>query len=410
MRWIIMFKGGVETQEFFSVEIARALQLPWLFSNEYEIYWYDLILQSESARMLRRFYEDHKTDEFYAFTFNFNGIAGEEGLYSNGSSFWNETGIPVVNMVVDHPLYYHRYENMIPANYVQISIDENHEKYLKRFCPDIKSGGFIPLGGTGLNEKHAVVKESNYLKIQDRPIDVVFTGNYTPITILRKHLEGMEQEYIDFYESILEEVKSNPHELVEAVAERRLKEELGNLTDQQLKTCMPNMMYVDLAVRFYYRGLAVAALADNGIKVHTYGAGWNMLECKHPENIIQGGSVDSLKCLEVISQSKLSLNVMPWFKAGAHDRIFNSMLNGAVCVSDGSTYINRKFLNHNDIEIYSLKALKDYPEDLAENVASLLADMEHMQEMADNAYHKAVKQHSWQKRAEKIADIIKDLH
>ena len=40
--------------------------------------------------------------------------------------------------------------------------------------------------------------------------------------------------------------------------------------------CMPNMMYADLAVRFHYRELAIRALADSGLKIHTYGAGYKM--------------------------------------------------------------------------------------------------------------------------------------
>ncbi len=62
------------------------------------------------------------------------------------------------------------------------------------------------------------------------------------------------------------------------------------------------------------------------------------LDCRHPENIINGRLQDSYGCLKAISQAKISLNVMPWFKEGAHDRVFNSMLNGAVCFTDWSLY------------------------------------------------------------------------
>ena len=91
---------------------------------------------------------------------------------------------------------------------------------------------------------------------------------------------------------------------------------------------MPNLMFVDLSIRFYFRAEVIARLADSGIKVHTFGAGWDMLECRHPENIITAGNVSSQECLDMISRSKISVNVMPWFKQGAHDRVFNSMLNG----------------------------------------------------------------------------------
>ena len=104
---VILFKGGVETQEYFSIEMSKTFQ-----KHGYEIYWFDLVLSGLSAKQLCDFYKADKSKKFKAFTFNFNGIAGEDGLYDEsfeGGSFWNETKIPVYNMVVDHPLYYHKY-------------------------------------------------------------------------------------------------------------------------------------------------------------------------------------------------------------------------------------------------------------------------------------------------------------
>lgn len=403
MRTIIMFMGGVETQEFFSVEMAKTFE-----KENFFIYWYDLALQRESAKQLKCYFEAHKTDEIYAFTFNFNGIAGEDGLYKDGKNFWDEAGIPVLNMVVDHPLYYQKYRDTIPENYIQISIDENHEKYLKRFYPEL-STRFLPLGGTELNAGHGILKNQNYLKIQERPIDIIFTGNYTPPQILRKHLCEMDNEYRNFYEKILDEVKMNPNLLVEEVAERNLLELFDSLTDAQLRNCMPNMMYVDLSVRFYYRGLLIAALADAGIQVHIFGSGWERLQCRHPENLILAGGVDSQKCLEKISQSKISLNVMPWFKAGAHDRIFNSVLNGAVCFSDWSSYVNHVFTDGKNIVLFSLERLIDSPQTVADQVKRLLEDPEQMQEIADAGYAQCVYVHGWNERAKEIINIIDEI-
>ena len=47
MKRIIMFKGGVETLEFFSVEIAEYLE-----SKGYEILWYNLLLSKNSFNEL----------------------------------------------------------------------------------------------------------------------------------------------------------------------------------------------------------------------------------------------------------------------------------------------------------------------------------------------------------------------
>lgn len=80
-------------------------------------------------------------------------------------------------------------------------------------------------------------------------------------------------------------------------------------------------------------------LVDAGIQVDVFGKGWDELTCGHPENMILHPQTTSEECLKAIAASKISLNVMPWFKDGAHDRVFNSILNGTVSVTDTSKYL-----------------------------------------------------------------------
>lgn len=80
-------------------------------------------------------------------------------------------------------------------------------------------------------------------------------------------------------------------------------------------------------------------LVDAGIQVDVFGKGWDELTCGHPENMILHPQITSEECLKAIAASKISLNVMPWFKDGAHDRVFNSILNGTVSVTDTSKYL-----------------------------------------------------------------------
>lgn len=56
-KYIIMFKGGVETLEYFSMEIARTFE-----EEGYVIYWYNLIYGQEAADELVRFIDGIGTD------------------------------------------------------------------------------------------------------------------------------------------------------------------------------------------------------------------------------------------------------------------------------------------------------------------------------------------------------------
>lgn len=413
MKRLILFKGGVETLEFFTEQMATVWE-----KMGYSVFWYNLILQQASSSELVDFYKSHKTDDWYMFTFNFEGIEGEAGLYrDDGWNFWDFAHIKVINMVVDHPLYYNQYIKKRPERYLQIDIDEMHVKYMHRFFPYVQTE-YILTAGTELNYNRCIMPDKNYLSMNERPIDIIFTGNYTPKRILRKHLDNMEQEYIDFYENVLLYLIDNPSKTIDAAAENALRREFPDITDNQLVDCMPNMMYADLAVRFHYRELAIRALADSGLKIHTYGAGYNYIECDHHENIVEHGGVDSKVCLDMISQAKISLNVMPWFKKGAHDRVFNTMLNGGVALTDTSLFYENTFVDGEDVLFYSLESLRDYEKSgydvhiaagIADKVRCALADVNYLQRIADNGYACCKGKHSWIERAVEIERLFKAM-
>lgn len=412
-KWVIMFKGGVETQEFFSMEMAHTFE-----ARGYNVYWINLVTSEQDALLLQFFLEQHKCDEIIIFAFNFNGISGESGLYGDNwksGNVWDEYGLPVYNMVVDHPLYYHANIAVVPERYVQLSIDRNHIKYMKRFFPYINASSayagidderyFLPLGGTGINLHRELIADKEYMPMRERPINVIFTGNYTPPRKFERYLRNMDAESRQFFHELVDENINEPDELTEVLLERKLLRENVEFDSESFKAVCPNLMYVDLSVRFHYRAKVITALADNGIKVDTYGAGWNLADCTHPENIISHGNVNSRDCLDMISQSKISVNVMPWFKNGAHDRIFNSMLNGAAVVSDMSIYLSECF-NDSSMLKYALCDLKtrEGASCFAESVKQLLNNTERLENMVSCSYEICRKEHTWESRTNHFID------
>lgn len=412
-KWVIMFKGGVETQEFFSMEMAHTFE-----ARGYNVYWINLVTSEQDSILLQLFLEEHKKDEIITFAFNFNGLSCEPGLYGRkwkSGNVWDDYEIPVYNMVVDHPLYYHKNLEIIPKRYVQLSIDYNHIEYMKRFFPQVNASSayagipderfYLPLGGTGINMDGSILADEPYLSMDERPINVIFTGNYTPPERFERYLTGMDPESREFFHELVHENIASPDELTEVLLERKLMTEQVTYDTDSLRNVYPNLMYVDLSIRFYYRAKVITALADSGIKIDTYGAGWDMADCAHPENIIVHGNVNSRECLDMISQSKISVNVMPWFKNGAHDRIFNSMLNGAAVVSDSSAYLDKCF-DDDSILFYKLNDLrsKDGCEALGESVKKLLADKDRLVSMTANAYRICADKHTWASRTNQFID------
>lgn len=395
MKKIIVFEGGIETLSFFSRQLAIAWKKIGMAVFTYQL---DLQEDSQKKEQMRKLKKFCKSNETVVVTFNFNGLRGEEEFYIGEKLFWAQEQIPCVNIMVDHPFYYpelleHAEKELGSRLYYQVLIDIDHKNFMERFYPGIKHTLFLPLAGTEVQWCW-----------DDKKYDVVFTGNYTSPKQFRKYIERIDEEYTQFYDGILQDLIQNPEMTMEAAFEVHLKREMGNLTDEDLKICMGKMIFLDLYVRFYFRGEVLRTLAEADIPVHVWGAGWEALDCKKPENIIKEGPTDTQGCLEAMAHSKIALNVMPWFKNGAHDRIFSAMQNGAVCVTDESKYLRQELQDQENVIFYSLREYKNLPE----KITWLLQKEGRWKKIADMGYHFAKKRHVWQKRAEEILKWLKE--
>ena len=400
MKRIVMVVGGVETLEYFSNQMGKTF-----VEMGYQVFYYDLKNEAQSARTLRKFI---RVGETALVTFNFEGLEKEPGVYRPGLGYvWDEYNIPCYNIAADHPYYYHERLADLPKRYHHISIDKCQEQYFKEFYPEFHHEGFLPLAGTELpvagepqsaaGEQQPAVGKGQMADV--RTMDVIMTGNYTPPSFCEKHIHWINEEYAAFYQGIIDDLIANPNQTVEAAELRHCEREMGKTPYGEIRIAMHRMIFIDLYVRNYWRGEAVKALVDAGIVVDVFGKGWEELACSRPENLHIHPQITSLECLQQLQQAKVSLNVMPWFKDGAHDRVFNSILNGAVCVSDKSKYLCEELAEGEGVCYYDLENLSKLPE----IVQDLLQNESKMQEILKKGVEKVRKSHTWDARAKQIA-------
>ena len=384
MKKIIFFKGCVETLAFFSQQLCDAFQ-----NLGYETFMFDMNEPFDSFNALLNFC--HK-GEAVMITFNFIGLSGEDIFISGSRLFFDEYGIRCLNIVVDHPFYYHKNFRHLPADYIQFNIDRTHRSYMQRFFKHVKLGEYLPLAGTSADR----VRNYGYTPIRERDtIDIMFVGNYTPPEHFNRLITRLNDDYTKFYHEIIDDLITHPDMTMDYAFEQHILQEIPDITDSDLVKCMENMTFIDLYVRFYIRKKAIEKLVDNGFKVDVYGNGFDQLACRHHENLIMHGSIRSSLCLKKLSRAKISLNVMPWFKDGAHDRIFNAAMNGACNLTDGSTYLHEIFDESDCVTFYDLSDMDKLPE-LA---GHLLGNYDKLQKMADTAYNITAHSHTWAARA-----------
>ncbi|MBP3488969.1 MAG: glycosyltransferase [Roseburia sp.] len=385
MKRIVMFEGGVETLAYFAHRMAEQFE-----RMGYLVFFYDLQDEERSAKKLRKFIRPRET---VLVTFNFQGLEKEAGVYRAGIGYiWDDYGIPCYNIAADHPYFYDDRLRELPQDYHHISIDRRQQAYFKEFYPEYREAGFLPLAGT---ELAAAASGKRY--------DVILTGNYTKLSFFEPYINWINDEYAAFYRGIIDDLLAHPAQTVEEAALAHCEREMGKEPNDELRIALHKMIFIDLYVRNYWRGLAVRTLVNAGITVHVVGKGWEELEdVTNPENLIVHPQTDSLTCLRMLSESKVSLNVMPWFKDGAHDRVFNSILNGAVCVTDTSKYLCEELSEGEGVCYFTLEEIGRLPEIVRE----LLADEARLRETVERGKKKVREKHTWAKRAETLAEWI----
>lgn len=408
IRKIIFIKNAVETLGYFSEQIALELE-----RNGYETCFIDYERMYESMDEMLHFLEREETA---LVTFNFIGLRGESVFQTeSGRSIWQEENLPILNILVDHPLYYHSCLKEAGERMRVFCVDREHVGYVRRFYPGVKVE-FLPLAGNelfvsqkdgehGIHRTHCEDVPEPVLYGQ-RTFDLVFAANYVSMEMLEEKVKALDDDYRIFYRRITEDLIADPAQSVDAVMERHIRNELGAVPEEQLCAAMSGMIWIDLFIRSYFREKVVQTLADAGIIVRVFGADWEKIHCKKPQNVrTSGGKVNSAACVQAMRDARIALNVMPWFKDGAHDRVFTAMLQGTVALTDDSRYLREECRDGENICFYSLRALEQLPD----QVVSLLEDPVRMAELAERGYRMAAEQHRWKNRAGLLMQALRNI-
>ncbi len=406
----IFIKDKIETLDFFSVRLADALS-----ERGFDVYIHGFY--GDRAPLLSRI----KNGGAVLITFNCIGVSGEAEYMTGGmsddtdnsaggtsddtdnsaggTSLWSLYGVTVVNILVDHPMYYHEQLQKLavyaasPERTHIVCIDRFHLQYVRNFYPEAVKTHFMVLAGSG--SEYAVDHK-------DKKYDIIFTGNFTPCSRFDCFIEANGPEYAAFYRGIIDDLLSDVSRPVEQVCVEHIRREAPEATPAELRFTLSKFLFIDLYVRFYFREKAIAALADGGFNLKLVGSGFEKIRTKKGIALSGGTLLPTALCLKETALAKISLNVMPRFCDGGHDRILSSMLCGSLSLTDSSVWLRENFTDGQDLRFYDITAAEKLPE-LA---AGLLDDPGELRAIAENGRKKALESHTWDSRADEILGFL----
>lgn len=379
---IVVFEGANFILQYITEQYRKAFEK---MGCEIFVYPVDIHTDEDFRKITEQLFLFQKQGLDFAFTMNNRYFDLQN---TDGTFLWDTWKVPCFNILVDHPVYYFDSLDVSPAYGVVVCADRNHVSYAKRFYPTVKNALFIPTAGV---EFHPNMSKKSMI---ERSIDVLFIGSlkYTP-----------DYPYDDLDHQVIDYLLAHSEQTYEQALEQCLLENSIQLPDSELKEVMQNHRQVDIFISSYYRMEIMRRLVEAGVTITVYGEGWENVDFyDNPHFVCHPHSIPFEDGLALMEESKIVLNQMSWFKDGAAERIFNTMLQGAVSLTDDSIYLREVLSDGEDVVFYSLKEL----DKLSTIVGDLLQNPDKMQSIADNGYRTARSGHTWEHRAAQLLEAI----
>lgn len=313
----------------------------------------------------------------------------------DGKIIWNVLDIDCYDYVVDHPMYYHEEITYPIRRLTIVCVDEYHQRYIERFYQGKVRSFFLPHGGC--------CYEGREIPFEERSMDILFVGFYKECDAEaygRELGSALKPLWLDCYKLLC----SQTYMTLEQGLEYCLRKRGITLPTEDLRDLVRLFAHrsMDILVKNSMRAEVIKTLANAGIRVHIYGPeAWKSLACNQ-ENLVLHGEVSFGETMRLVADSRIFLNVLPWYKAGAHERIYSAMLNGAVSLTDSNEYLNRTLTDGREALLYSLDNLKELPG----KVQYYLNHPKELAKIAHRGYLYAKDRQTWQYRARQMAKIM----
>lgn len=378
---IVLFYSETESFNFFTDQLAEELQ-----SRGHEVCIFDLLHSAEEG--------PHSCRRFQQFIAQgLDGVICFDGFGTREDELikeWDLHQAAVLNILMDPPFRFHPSLEHHAQNYRLFCCDLEHVEYVKKyFAKEVPHVSFMP--HVGVLSK----TDTRAIPYQERKYDILFSGTYyRPQNMLDnvRELFPGDEDMFRFYQLVFEHLKQETDLTIERAVLGTLDQLGSELSEEGLKSILNRSVYVDWAIRMYVRERVVTVLAEAGLELYLLGRGWE----NHPSSGLPNvhridDRIPYGDTLAYMADAKINLNVMPWFKAGTHDRIFNTLLQRSVPLTDSSLWLDQNFTDGVDIALYDLKHLERLP-DIARR---LLADTELAEQIIRNGYEKVSQNLTW---------------
>lgn len=392
---IVLFYSAVESFNFFADQLNRELLL-----RGHETFIWDLRTKGTEAAA-----SSHSDAGFQKFmqqpvdvAISFDGIGSQD---ADLVRLWDAGRTIVVDILMDPPFRYHSMLERHSRNYLLFCCDLEHVAYVKKyFGQTTPLVLFMPHVGAAPRE------DARVIPYRKRSYDLLFCGTYyrpsDHLAQLRRQCQGSEP-LIRCFDLVYQNLIADSSLTMELAIGQALAQLGWQMPQKELLAMLQLSQPLDWAIRMYQRERVVTTLAEAGLELHLLGRGWENHPAAGRANVHRiADRIPYGETLAYMADARINLNVMPGFKAGTHDRIFNTLLQHSVPLTDSSLWIDQNFRDGQEIALYDLKELKRLPE-IAEH---LLADVAYAENIIENGYELTLRNLTWSHATDWILEAV----
>jgi len=300
-----------------------------------------------------------------------------------------ESAVPIISIGIDRP-YHLRAALKLGGNFSNIiytwtepaDVLTARKYYFKK-----GKNAFLPHGAEINLNLRSVFKTERY-------IDVVISSNYDDVSIESLWQKGLPRDTVN---KIIARYEAGGLTWEDCV-----KDVVNPCSDERLFEFMANAGYeLDNYMRFKKKEIIIKGLLDRGIVIHCFGNHWFTTEFMNHPNFLYHGFYECEPMRELFTRTKIIINITSIFLTGSHERVFSSMIRGALCVTDFTGYLGEHFTDGSDIVFYDHRNL----DALASKIKYYLAHEDERLRITKAAFEKVRLSHTWLNRAEMLLDI-----
>ncbi len=310
-------------------------------------------------------------------------------LMDDDSYFLDHVDAPFFDIILDHPLYHHDSLKHKLSNFHIICLDDNHKSYIEKYYPHIKSVTATPMTGEIAFGHDSVDWDS----FENRKYDILFSGTYTDPVMIEAAIHKIPKFLAENVYTLIDMQLKDTSLTIESAVEQLAENEIYDYINTDLPLHTQSFYLADAYVRCYNRKKLVQELDKCSHPVHLFGSLWEELDLKHAE---LHREIPFNLTFTIFANSKLSTNIMPNFKAGSHDRVYSSQINGAAVLTDPTDLLLKEYKNNENILFYTL----DKMDNLSNRIDELLDNPDKLIKIAQAGNKQASLHHTWANIAE----------